>query len=299
MIKLCILLVLIATSFFNLCKAQYAKIPTDTNYFWKQFSVCGNYQYQIRYTKDTLVAGKVYNKYSPFGGYFGNAPCAASFIKHGFLRQDTINRRTFILDNNFVERPLYNFNKIVGDTMLVYQTVLNANVTTTILSVSTSTINGVVCTMQQTSSNFAGDILQEGLGSIIGGLYGHLQINTNQFEQFICFGKINPYSEIASGGSFYIKCFLLNLGLNNLSIFNPFEIRLYPNPFKNTFTIEFIDEVSANSKLTITNTLGQIVFTTIGLQAKQEIDVSFLSSGVYFVKVQNKEGLKVIKIIKE
>ena len=58
----------------------------------------------------------------------------------------------------------------------------------------------------------------------------------------------------------------------------------------------------SNTKLTITNTLGQVVFTTRELQAKQEIDVSFLDSGVYFVTLRQAQGMrkqKTIKVIKE
>ena len=76
-------------------------------------------------------------------------------------------------------------------------------------------------------------------------------------------------------------------------------VNIYPNPVKNKLNLEFEPSKIRLDKLSITNTLGQIVFSLNEPQAKQEIDLSFLNIGLYFVKVQNREGLKVIKIIKE
>jgi len=45
--------------------------------------------------------------------------------------------------------------------------------------------------------------------------------------------------------------------------------------------------------------LGQLVYDLKNPLSKQQIDLSFLSSGVYYLKVQNDSGQRVFKIIKE
>lgn len=83
------------------------------------------------------------------------------------------------------------------------------------------------------------------------------------------------------------------------STLNSFSIKLFPNPLSNKITIEFDNNNFLNSNLQITNTLGQIVFTKNKLSQKQEIDLSFLVSGVYYLKIECDEGWKIFKLIKE
>ena len=77
------------------------------------------------------------------------------------------------------------------------------------------------------------------------------------------------------------------------------DINVFPNPVKNKLSLLFEPNKLRIDELTITNTLGQIVFTLNEPKSEQEIDVSFLESGLYFVKVQNREAQKTIKILKE
>ena len=81
------------------------------------------------------------------------------------------------------------------------------------------------------------------------------------------------------------------------------NVGVYPNPVKNKLNLEFGPSKIRIDKLTITNTLGQIIFVLNEPQPKQDIDLSFLVSGVYFVtlrQAQDEGGRqKVVKIIKE
>jgi photosystem II stability/assembly factor-like uncharacterized protein len=72
-------------------------------------------------------------------------------------------------------------------------------------------------------------------------------------------------------------------------------LKLYPNPVSNKLSID--NPGVPITSLSIFNTLGEIVFKE--LEPKQEIETSFLKSGIYFVKVENKSGFKTFKIIKE
>jgi len=84
------------------------------------------------------------------------------------------------------------------------------------------------------------------------------------------------------------------IGIDEL--INSFNIKLYPNP--TTSSINIIDENNQfqNAYIEIKNYLGQVVFTS---PFASQIDLSSLSSGMYFLTIENKNDKKTIKIIKE
>ena len=61
-------------------------------------------------------------------------------------------------------------------------------------------------------------------------------------------------------------------------------IKVYPNPNKGEFTIELIK--INNSKITITNVLGQIIKTQKA-ELMNQIDLSLFDKGIYFINVMN------------
>lgn len=293
--------------FNSISFSQYLKIPIDSNYFWKQLSVTSpsvsncNYNYQIRYKKDTVVNSKTYNKYSNFGAVSGNSisPCSPYFVKHGYLRQDTIAKKVFILDNNFVERPLYNFNKMIGDTMQIYQFNLNANITVTITMRDSAMFgDGKYHRRQWAINSTYGNSIYEGMGCVTGGLYAH---NSGGYvpntEGFICFGKITPYTPFFGGSS--SSCYLSYTGLDDTFLMESSLIKLYPNPIKDKLQIEFQNEAAQETKLNITNSLGQLVYFSNNPNQKQEINLNFLPSGIYYLKIQTNSEQRIFKIVKE
>jgi hypothetical protein len=100
--------------------------------------------------------------------------------------------------------------------------------------------------------------------------------------------------------------FVMNInatvGISENITFNE-EIKVFPNPANNTLFIEAGYNVNIE-RLSITNALGQIVFSLVNPESKQEsdsyrIDVSFLPKGIYFLRVRDAEAQKVFKVIKE
>jgi hypothetical protein len=74
---------------------------------------------------------------------------------------------------------------------------------------------------------------------------------------------------------------------------NPFL--LYPNPAKDIINIE--ENGDKMVSVSVFDSLGQQI---IGLAATNQVDVSSLESGIYFVRIKNSEGnYFVIRIIKE
>lgn len=59
------------------------------------------------------------------------------------------------------------------------------------------------------------------------------------------------------------------------------------------------NNLSSISKLSITNALGQLVYTKNKLDLNEGLDVSFLSTGVYYLKIEGEKGDKTFKVLKE
>ncbi len=79
---------------------------------------------------------------------------------------------------------------------------------------------------------------------------------------------------------------------------NRLNLKVFPNPANDKIFIEADYSVKINS-LIITNALGQQVFSMLNLEGKQEIDISELPQGVYFLRAENKQGQSVFKVVKE
>jgi hypothetical protein len=84
--------------------------------------------------------------------------------------------------------------------------------------------------------------------------------------------------------------------VNGLKEFNNGNIKIYPNP--TTSILNLIDEQNQlqNAIIEIKNSLGQ---TCHKAPFSNQIDLSNLSAGMYFLTIQDVKNKKTIKIIKE
>jgi hypothetical protein len=297
-----VIAILIVHLYFNGFGQQYSKIPIDTNYYWRQVSICPNYDYQLRYIKDTTINSKNYNQYGAFGRAFGEGYCS-SFIRVGYLRQDTLVKRVCMLDENYIERPLYNFTKNLGDTLLSYDVSLKANKTLTVTYVTTAVLNNGSIRKALWFSNV--NCYIEGVGSIFGGLFGCNQPLQSNYrtEELVCFGKRTPFNVLIEGKTALgILCGLVpyNVGFETIvKVQNLFQIHIVPNPIKDKFKLLFEQGKLELKRVSISNPLGQILFILNEPKIEHEIDISLLVAGVYYLTVENQIGTNVFKIIKE
>jgi hypothetical protein len=72
--------------------------------------------------------------------------------------------------------------------------------------------------------------------------------------------------------------------------------KLYPNPFQSK--IQLKSESPGDGKWIISNNLGKIVYEA-SARSGNEIDLSFLEKGIYYLEVQKHEQRKTFKIIKD
>jgi len=77
------------------------------------------------------------------------------------------------------------------------------------------------------------------------------------------------------------------------------NISIYPNPTHSSITIELPTQSFKNTFLTISNTNGQQLITQPIIEPQTEIDISYLPTGIYIVKVWNDKDVMVRKVIKQ
>lgn len=82
---------------------------------------------------------------------------------------------------------------------------------------------------------------------------------------------------------------------------NPYvnKIKIYPNPVKNSFTIDYSDLNQNNYQIQIYNSFGQIVyFDRIVNSVSQSINVEKFKSGIYLIRtISDKSNIYINKII--
>ena len=72
---------------------------------------------------------------------------------------------------------------------------------------------------------------------------------------------------------------------------------MYPNPSAGTFTVA---NTERHYQIEIYSLLGENIYRAASDNSKSTVDISTLNSGIYFMKVINKNGTTHIKkIIKE
>jgi len=75
------------------------------------------------------------------------------------------------------------------------------------------------------------------------------------------------------------------------------QINIYPNPFKNTITVQINEQIP--SEIRIYNTLGALIFSENTTQNTIEIDLKNQSAGIYLISLKNSSVNTFKKIIKE
>ncbi len=78
--------------------------------------------------------------------------------------------------------------------------------------------------------------------------------------------------------------------------FNEMRINVFPNPAQEKLLVSTAFKLD---KMTLINSIGQELFVLDEPQYKQEIDISSLPAGIFFIKAENKQAQAVFKFIKD
>lgn len=73
-------------------------------------------------------------------------------------------------------------------------------------------------------------------------------------------------------------------------------LSIYPNPTPDKLIIASTFEIE---KMTLTNSLGQDIFSIDNPQREQEINIAQLPAGIYFIQARSKDGQSVSKVMKQ
>lgn len=146
-------------------------------------------------------------------------------------------------------------------------------------------INGLESTFTHSAnSGFSCCDLTDGDSLIVGGAF--------QFLDTISVNSIGVITNFENNSN------CLFTGISE-SFFENSPVKIYPNPAKDKLTIEFESLELERIKLSISNTLGQNVYSAMGLTQVHNVDISLLPSGIYFLKLQKDLEQKTFKIIKD
>lgn len=288
----------------------YIPFPTDSAIWLTkrtcQVAVCPittqsfNSVLQLR---DTTINGLVYNKI-----YNYNNNQLNSFYRESNKKIYSKYPLGGVFGNDTSEFVLYDFNMQIGDS-------LNVKIPSNWISVggpistqpkiylsatSTISVNSVIHkTFSFTSNNFGGCFGMfnwiEGIGSDAGIFY-----NLNYYDWASCISYPAPYN-------FSLSCYFKNSVLiynNNCTITslpvsilsNKLTLSISPNPTNGILNITDEENKLQNATMQISNYIGQVVYTN---SFANQIDMSHLSSGMYFVTIQDKTHIKTVKIVKE
>ncbi|MEM1119378.1 MAG: SdrD B-like domain-containing protein [Bacteroidota bacterium] len=83
---------------------------------------------------------------------------------------------------------------------------------------------------------------------------------------------------------------------------NAQRVMFYPNPVQSEITVQFLEELAETAKVQIVNGFGQVMksFEVDTANKKQQLDISDLPSGIYYVKFNNRAlkrfGQKIYKV---
>jgi hypothetical protein len=124
---------------------------------------------------------------------------------------------------------------------------------------------------------------------------------TGQTAGAILYVRVQEYGAAASrvfgpqDGPFEIAAHAANPTLSTTSFDNELAFSYYPNPVNNTLTLNAQKEIT---NVSVYNMLGQQVIRTAPNAVSNEVNMSSLQSGAYFVKVTISGATETIRIIK-
>jgi len=234
--------------------------------------------------------GKTYNKYEQFWGSSGGPPISP-VVRTGYLRQDSIQQKVWILDPSFNEHTLYDFSKSLGDTMYSYIPNSYGIVIYTVTATNTLTAgDGSVRKYYNVSNSTLniGDWQAEGVGGL-GGPFGAR--HDIESSNLLCLSTISPPTAIWDEGS----CNLLYTGIQGETISNK-DIFVFPNPAHDKLNINFSGTEEYN--IAIFNTIGESIYEQKELKAGESIDLKNFPMGIYYIQMYisyNKTTCKFVK----
>lgn len=246
-----------------------------------------------RYTMegDTIINNLSYNKvYCSHYTLTYPPPPKINMTKLGYcfgIRQDIAKKkvyRTYTVNNTTIDTLLYDYDLKIGDVVPV--------TFTTSLTISPQTVEGIDSIsfkgkkyrrFKLKTVGLHGAALIEGVGNANGLIEPH----TGCFEACTSI-------EVFCDSEFHDCKKELALKIHEQN--DPDYLQVFPNPFTEELTVLF-KEASNSRELVIINVLGQEIQHLKPEEKQVSISRDHLKSGIYFLKVSDKTGQYIRKII--
>lgn len=115
---------------------------------------------------------------------------------------------------------------------------------------------------------------------------------TDLVSSYYIVGVVAVYGDMESSVETVDFTYEKAVGINNA---NAFDFNIYPNPANNWVTISG----AQNSSIQVISVTGNVVLMSDNTEKLAKVNISELSSGVYFIKVTNDEGSAVKRLTVE
>ncbi len=273
-------------------QGQYKKLPLDTNHYWHElffyavwpspYSSC-DYQYNI--IKDTLVGTKTYKQVA-ITNRVCNPPWTCCFYSPwiGYLRQDSLLKIVLVLDTGYKERILYNFNKIVNDTVTLYDPVgISLNTYTVNTKDSLLLSDGLYHKrLKLTGPGLFGDLI-EGVGGTRG-LFTNFSQGIGIGTQLTCLGKTYPtQSTIYHSSGVTFSCSVVTGITENTNKILEDNIRIAPNPSNGIVHISAYN-IGKIQTIKVNDILSREIKTVSDINLSEyTLDINSLENGIYII----------------
>ncbi len=247
--------------------------PFDTTYYTVNYFVTGDS------TLNNIEYKKIYTSDEEMPTYW---------TLNGLIREDSTKKVWYKSNAYDYEVLLYDFSLAPGDSLkLGFDTTFYYLVD----SITTEIIDGSQRDKYWISQDdyYWHETWIEGIGSNKGIINGVMATAVGGWTWLLC---MSEDGELIYMNPNYESCYLIT-GINKID--KPI-IQIYPNPAKKLLRIENITNIEIES-ISITNINGQIIKQFDS--RKNQLDISGISSGFYFLKVSYKNGELTEKIIIE
>lgn len=238
----------------------------------------------IKLSSDSTINGLIYKRLIHS---FDSFPS----IKNDFVREDTIAQKVYYIGGFFSQEILlYDFNVKIKDTIIIAYS-----------NFIVDTIDSIKIGKQlhkRIRLSYGIDWV-EGVGALNGLITGAIptpMCGMPYVSTLLCF--YNQDSLIFQTDSIaYKDCFYRTTydGINTMNYKTNYI--LYPNPAKDRITINSIDDEQYNIELA--DIQGQILLSENNLHQNSQINLLGIKSGIYFVRIIERQNIFTYKIVKE
>lgn len=239
---------------------------------------------------DTTIGAYSYHKvYSTSVFFFNGNQSAPATSFFGGLRQDTALRKVYcsIPSENIIDTLLYDFALQIGDTLKGYLA------RPSLWTLTVNTVDSILLgNSYRKRINFGPQLgtseykFIEGIGFAAGLFYNGWTMEDG--GQLVCFSQEAKalYPDTNCGWYFF--------GINELKSTDD-KLDVYPVPANSILKLKEL----VSGKIRIFNSLGEVALLDENKGKIEEIDLSKLAPGIYFLELESGKKRRTAKIIKE